>query len=432
MGYWLTAIAAALVAIAGGYLYLTNATPVVVHLTPSSTATVPLAGALLVAFVFGGVSVGALAVAGATRRRWQGWRLRRRQAREARRQATTARARELVWTGDYAQARTMLLHRQHELPDDGARLALLAETHLHEGDPAAARRVLDEAMPQVGLDPHLLDLHAAAAEATGDLTAATVAVERALEARPGSPRLARRLRDLYATQHRWDEAVRLQQEILGGVRAPAALADEERILRGLRYEAALAEPDDKRAARLLVRLARDEPTFTPAWVSAGDRWAHAGRPAAARRAWVRGARRHPAAVLLARLEEHQVARGSGERLTAIYRGLRRTHPEDATLALMYARHLLSVSALDDAAAVLDTLPANAPAPLVAALRGTLLRRRGEDGPAASAFAEAVGPGLGLTTGLRCVACGHDVADYTGRCPGCMQWNTVVAPADGAA
>src|SRR6185369_11845061 len=173
-------------------------------------------------FVFGGFAVGSVAAAGWMRRRWRAWRLARHTRREARHHATTARARELVWTGDYQQARSVLLHRPHELPDDAARLAILAESHLHEGDPASARRVLDEMGGQVGVDPHLLDIQAAAAEATGDLAGATIAVERALEARPGSPRLARRLRDLYAAQHRWADATEQQRELLLGVQAPDA------------------------------------------------------------------------------------------------------------------------------------------------------------------------------------------------------------------
>lgn len=431
MGYWLSAIVAALVAIAGGYLYLTNATPVVVHLTPNSSATVPLAGALLVAFVFGGFTVGTVAAAGWLRRRWNAWRGRRHAQREARKQATTARARELVWTGDYAQARSVLLHRAHELPDDATRLAILAESHLHEGDPASARRVLDELGTQVGVDPHLLDLHSAAAEATGDLAGATIAVERALEARPGSPRLARRLRDLYASQRRWAEATEQQREILLGIRDPAAREAEERVLRGLRYEAAMAEPDDRRAARQLGRLAREEPGFTPAWMSAGERWIAAGRPPAARRAWVHGARHHPSAVLLQRLEDHFAANGNGERLTAIYRGLRRSHPDDVTLGLLFVRHLLAVGELDEAARTLETLPASTPPLHVAALRGAILRRRGEDGPAASTLVEALGPGLGLTSGLRCTACGRDADAWVARCPACGAWDTVAAPADRA-
>src|SRR5262249_59632254 len=97
---------------------------------------------------------------------------------------------------------------------EGERLVLLAESHLHEGDAAGARKVLEEGILRVGLEPRLLDLLAEAAERSGDVRGAADALERARLARPDSPRLARRLRDVYAHAGRWTEALAVQGEIL--------------------------------------------------------------------------------------------------------------------------------------------------------------------------------------------------------------------------
>ena len=113
-------------------------------------------------------------------------------------------------------------------------------------------------------------LLAEAAERTGDLRAAADALERARAVHPESPRLARRLRDVHAAAGRWSEALVVQGEILLRVHDATTLVREERVLRGLRYQAALAEPEPRRAARLLVAIAREDPSFVPAWVSAGD------------------------------------------------------------------------------------------------------------------------------------------------------------------
>src|SRR5205814_10710436 len=94
-------------------------------------------------------------------------------------------------------------------------------------------------------------------------------LERARRARPGSPRLARRLRDVYAASGRWTDAAALQGEIVLRIHDAPTLAAEEQAMRGLRYQAALAETDPGRAARLLVGLAREDTGFVPAWVSAG-------------------------------------------------------------------------------------------------------------------------------------------------------------------
>src|SRR5262249_26960697 len=154
----------------------------------------------------------------------------------------------------YRQARSELLRGESGVPADIERLALLAETHLNEGDVAAARKVLDEGLHQVGLDARLLDLLADAAERAGDLRRAADALERARKTRPDSPRLARRLRDAYAASGRWAEALALQGEILLRVHDATTLAREEHVMRGLRYQAALAETDPRRAARLLLAV----------------------------------------------------------------------------------------------------------------------------------------------------------------------------------
>src|SRR5207245_11272343 len=135
-------------------------------------------------------------------------------------------------------------------PSDATRLALLAETHLNDDDPAAARKLLEEGLQEAGPEPRLLVLLAEAAERTGDLRAAADALERARAVHPESPRLARRLRDVHAAAGRWSEALVVQGEILLRIHDAASLAREERALRGLRYQAALAEPELRRAGRL--------------------------------------------------------------------------------------------------------------------------------------------------------------------------------------
>jgi len=430
---WLGAVIALLLLIGAGYVVFLNPDPVVVHVTPRRTYAPPLAAALLTAFAAGGGVVAFAAVLRAGRRGWRSWRAGRRARRQAKRTALTDRARTLVWAGDYSRARAELLRDEPGVPDDAARIALLAETHLQEGDPATARSLLDQGLARVGLDPRLLDLLAEAAERSGDLRAAADALERARLAQPQSPRLARRLRDLYTADGRWHEALRLQGEIMLGVRGATALADEEGTLRGLRYQAALTDADARRAARVLLTLAREDPSFVPAWVSAGDLHAHAGRQVTARRIWERGLRHQPAAVLLDRLERLHASRGRPERAMRLYRRTLRRHPEAQAVPLLFARHLISTGSLDAASEALAGLPE----PLAShafthALWGELHRRRGNDKLAAESFARAVGVEGGLLASFRCTSCQRPADTWGGYCNRCHHWSTMAATAEWAA
>jgi tetratricopeptide (TPR) repeat protein len=428
MRRWLLAVLAALVVIAAGYLVFVNGEPdVAVRWAPDRIVRAPLGLALLAAFVAGGLVVGLVAGINASGRAWTRWREARTARRAAARAAVTSRAERLVWSGDYEQARTEILRAEGGVPADVARLALVAETHLHEGEPAAARKLLEDGMTRAGAAPRLLDLLAEACERGGDLTAAAAALERARTLEPESPRLARRLRDLYAAGGRWADALALQGEIMLRVRDAGVLAAERDVARGLRYEAALAEPDHRRAARLLAALAREEPRFVPAWVAAGDRFAAAGRRLAARRTWERGARATGSAILLDRLERLYTSEGRPERAARVLRRLVGRTPAASVARLMLARHLLGEGALDEAEAVLQGLPAEVvDHPLVLALRADAQRRRGNHTVAAETYAQAAGTGLGLDGAYRCEACREVTDAWTGRCPDCGRWGTMRA------
>jgi len=424
MTRWLVAAVAALIAVLAGYLLFLNPEPVSVRLTPAWTVDAPLAGALLVAFAAGALLVGFVAAARASARGWRSWRAGRRTAREAKRAQATAHAQQLVWAGDYAQARAELLRVENSAPTEAQRATLLAETYLHEGNLADARRIVEEALANLGLDARLLDLLADIAERAGDQRAAAEALERARSLQPASPRLARRLRDVYAASERWPEAMALQGEILLHVRDMDVLRTEEQVLRGLRYQAALAETDPKAAVRLLVALTREDPSFVPAFVSAGDFLERNGRRMAARRAWERGARRRPATVLLERLERLNASEGRPERTARLLRRLRRRHPDDGPLFLFLARHLILRGALDEATEVLAALPAPvAGDPLAHALWGELHRRRGEHHIAADTFVRAYGTDLAVVTPFRCRVCRRATDRWAGYCRECRHWGT---------
>jgi len=406
--------------VASGYLAALNPDPIDLVVAPGRTRSVPLAVVLTGAVATGALGVGAVSGLAGLRRALASRQARRDARRRARQLQRTERARDLVSIGEYERARTALGGRRASAPEVG-QTALLAESMLHAGDAAGARALLGDALAQPGDSLRLLPLLAEAAERAGDLDAATDAIERALRERPDSPRLLRRLRDLHARAERWPQALATAERLVSQVRAPALLDDELATLRGLRYQVALDEPDDRRAARALLTLAREDPAFVPAWLAAGDRLLAAGRPLRGRRAWRRGAAHRPDPVLLDRLEAHDASEGRTARTTRIYRQLVRRHPQDQTLRLLFARHLLRTGAVAEAGGVLE---ASLDGPAADALRGELARLQGDFERAAGVFARAVAPTFGLDLAWRCAACGDATGTWQARCPRCRRWNTL--------
>jgi hypothetical protein len=99
------------------------------------------------------------------------------------------------------------------------------------------------------------------------------------------------------------------------------------------------------------------------------------------------------------------------------------HPEDPTVALLYARHLLRTHAVDEAAALLATPLAS---PVADALRGELARQHGDFEGATTALGRALGPELGLDAGWVCGVCGAAATRWEVRCSHCRRWNALAA------
>lgn len=419
-------LVAALVVLAGaavGWVAWLNGDVVTLRLGPGRTLEMPLAGALLAAFGAGAALVAAVALVESTRRAWLRMRERRRARRVARREAETARARALAWSGAPEQARATILRSEGGTPAERDRAELVAETYLAEGDLAGASELLASALERHPGDVRLLDLLATVAERRGEPERAIETIERARREEPDSPRLARRLRDLYVRTGRWRAALSVQDDIVARLKNAAALAREQETGLGLRFEVARTDADPERAAKLLATLGRQFPAFVPAWVEAGERFLAAGKPAKARKAWERGAFHVPAEPLLERLEGLDAAEGASERTTARYRALLRRHGDDARLKRRLVRHLL---ALGDTAGAQEELHGLDPtAGPTALLLGELLRRRGEHERAAATLSRALGPGLGIARTHRCTACGDDTEAWAVRCAACGRWGTLV-------
>jgi tetratricopeptide (TPR) repeat protein len=393
MSRWLVAVVVLVGALAvGGLAFLNGGTPVAIRLTTSRAVTLPLGTALGIAFGAGAALIALLALGVAAGRAWRAWRTRR--------------------SGERTAARL-------------ARERTAAETLLASGETDAARARLAEAVTAHGADERLLELLAGAAERSGDVAGAIAAVEEARRRTPRSPLLARRLVSLYATAGRWEDALALETEALLELRSPAALADEAALLSGLRYEAALADPDRPRGLRRLAALTREHPEFVPAWVALGDRLRETGRLFRARRAYERGARVRPAAILLDRLAAIHAESGRPDRARSAVARVCARHPDDQEGLVYLAGAYLRDGALADAEAILARWPPDRESPpAIEALRGELCRRSGASEEALLHFARAAAEHLAPARAQRCRACGAGATSWAARCVRCGRWDTI--------
>lgn len=408
-----------------GYLFYLNPAVVEFRLSRERSFSFPLPLLLMASFLAGAAAIFVLALIRETQ-----WTLaeslrKRREARAQRIREHITTGRTLLWHGRAERAKQIL--RKAPAESRGVEsVLLLAENAIAADRLEEARGALEEGLALHPADPRLLamlaDVHARARE----WRAATGLLERAAAIEPESPRVLAALRDSYVNERRWSDALRAEDVYLGLVRRPVDVLRERRRQLGLRYEQAMARESPPDAVRELYGVLRADPGFLPAAVSLGDLLRTLGRPADAGRVWLRAARSRPEPVLLSRIESVYRELGRPAKVVSLYRALRR-RPENDWLIPRFARFLLDEG---DAAAAAEELRAARAAQIdgtaVQILRGEIERRLGHVDVSLQAFAEAAESALDGNTRVVCVECGRGAAQWTSRCGGCGQWDTLQA------
>jgi len=257
----------------------------------------------------------------------------------------------------------------------------------------------------------------------------------------------RGLRDLAAEARRWEEALELQQRIVGAVgladdsllelerqqRIVGAVGLAERSpetewLAILYYELGRAELTRSNTPAALVHLKsslRTDRAFLPAALALGDALEASGDRREAIRVWERAAEGQPALPLLVRLERCFREEGRPSRMIALYRQAVEKAPDELALAVALGRVFFELEMLDEATEQFEKVEVRAPdLPAVHAYLGAVFERRGETQAAFEEYRRALQLGHAFDWPHRCAACGAASQLWQDQCPACRRWNTL--------
>lgn len=240
------------------------------------------------------------------------------------------------------------------------------------------------------------------------------------------------LRDIAAELGAWEEALALQERLLGLVPAGARPRETE-WLAAIHYELGRAEMERGQPAPAVThfrRALRAERSFVPAALALGEAYEATGDRREAVRAWERAVESQPALPLLARLERAYREEGRPARMIALYRDAAARAPDSIALALALGRVYLDLEMLDEAADQFEKVEVRVPdAPGVHAYLGAVFERRGEVREAFEEYRRALRLAGGFDWPERCAACGAPAPGWRDRCPQCGRWNSL-RPAEG--
>ena len=414
------------------YLAWLNPGPVELHLSPSYRLQLPLAAALVLAFLLGILLIlGGVIIQGAGRSMrswWQDRHLRR----EERVDSLEHQGEALLWEGDSERARALLLRAWRRNPGRHRAALVAARSYLDDGEPAAAERVLRDALERHRGDPDLLLALSDSCDRQGDRVAAIQALEQVRAQYPRATRALVLLRDLYARGERWAEAMAVQSAYLRTLSRPPLLARERQRLVGLQYEAVLAIPAPAERVDALDRLVAAHPDFVPAHVSLGDALIDAGRQQDAVEAWLRAVRSAPRTVFVERLFRHASEPRQRQQVRHALRKLRPGSVRPECVELWQARFHLLEGPPTEVLQEIDALPPSLQGTAAFhQLRAQALRQLGHVDKALGEYAVA-GPDGATTTPYLCRTCAHGMPSWRGRCPQCASWDSCRAAVEIAA
>jgi tetratricopeptide (TPR) repeat protein len=317
-----------------------------------------------------------------------------------------------------------VLRRQLRSPEGLEATLSLAEASLDGEVPGEAIELLEGSRKTYATEPRLLALLARAYRQIGQPHPATVCLEQAVALAPKSPRLLAELRDAYAAEGRWAEALRTEDSLLTSLRRPDQILAEQPRIRALRYEAALVADGNAAVVRELRSIHARDPAFVPAAVSLGDGLKHSGQFREASRVWLRTVRLRPEPVLLSRIESLFKELERPKKVLALYRRLRR-RGDSLPLLLRHVRFLVSEGRVNEAAEELEQAGARfSHVSELQALWGEVHRLRGNSDKALEAFRRALENQLALEAPVHCGRCARAVTEWQARCPGCGAWDSL--------
>jgi lipopolysaccharide biosynthesis regulator YciM len=236
-----------------------------------------------------------------------------------------------------------------------------------------------------------------------------------------------RKRTFLEKKDRWDDLLSLQKIILKLEHSENDKNREEKKLLGYKYEyarAALENSEMEKAEKAFRTLLKMDPDFVPAYLGMTEVVLNKGETEETINLLEKGFEKLNSIIILARLEDLLISVGEPGRLIRFYKSALSRTPYDNNLKFLLGKLYFRLEMVDDAIETLNTVDAGMfSSPEIHHLKGELFMKRNQTARAVDEFRKAFDSNKMLKIPYCCSDCGNRSADWSGRCPRCLQWNT---------
>lgn len=330
-------------------------------------------------------------------------------------------------SGDVKKAHSLLQRAQERDPARIETLIALASVHLQQGNPQEAVTVLQKARHLEGKNVEVLFKLAATFEEMNKDEEVCKAYEDILALERDNRKALRSLRDRHMLNHRWRQALELQNRLLKVGPHEKDLQQENSIRLALRYEVAnlaFTEGQLDQAKSEFKDILKQDPKFIPAYVSLGDVFRANRRRDEAVRTWQEGYQSLGKSIFLSRLEDLYMEAEDPASLLSFYRAAALQNPEDLMLRLFFGKLCLRLEMVDEALEQLYLVEsAGVDTPQLHLLLAEAHRRRNRIDESINEYKKALGVNTKLRLAYVCDSCGEQAADWQSRCADCGTWGS---------
>lgn len=264
---------------------------------------------------------------------------------------------------------------------------------------------------------------------TGEVDKARGMLEKIIDISPkGNIAIHRQLRDLLITRKAWDDALRVQRNIITMISSSVEREAESELLSGIEYEYAmdyLSAQQIQKAQEVLEKIITRDKKFIPAHLRLGECLLMKSREDEAVLAWKRGYDTTASPVLLSRLEEYYLSAEQPDKAIETYNQVIKEQDDNLMPRLLLGKLYYHLEMIDQAIEIFEEIDSDFEyAPLMFYYMGKIQSRKGDNKGAVETFSTILRSSGILEEEFKCGNCGKTYEQYVPHCDNCGTWNHV--------
>lgn len=234
-------------------------------------------------------------------------------------------------------------------------------------------------------------------------------------------------RSLLERKEMWDDLLSTQKAIIKLEHNEHDKQREERRMLGYKYEyarASLENGDIEKAEKAFRTMLKMDGNFVPAHLGLAEVILMKGETEEAINFLEKAYEQLRSIIIIARLEDLLINVGEPGRLIRFYKNAIAKNPQDNGLRFLLAKLYYRLEMVDDAMEMINSIDTTVfSVPELYSLKGELYIKRNQMQKALDELKKACGIKRPFKIQYCCSNCGFKSEDWSGRCPGCTEWNT---------